>query len=48
MPVKYGSLDSELLGAGFGGALLHLLRLGSISPLYVVQVSGYRARLCSR
>lgn len=31
-------LEKEISGVGFGGALLHLLRVGSISPLYVIQV----------
>lgn len=31
-------LENEISGVGFGGALLHLLRVGSISPLYVIQV----------
>eukprot|EP00752_Nemacystus_decipiens_P011208 g9960.t1 len=30
-------LEKEIAGAGFGGCLLHLLRLGSISSLSVVQ-----------
>lgn len=35
----YAQLESEVLGLGFGGSLLHLLRLGSVSCLYIVQVS---------
>lgn len=31
-------LQNEMAGVGFGGCLLHLLRLGSISSLSVVQV----------
>ena len=31
-------LEKEIAGLGFGGCLLHLLRLGSISSLSVVQV----------
>lgn len=31
-------LEKEIAGVGFGGCLLHLLRLGSISSLSVVQV----------
>lgn len=36
--INNGNLQNEISGVGFGGALLHLLRVGSISSLYVVQV----------
>lgn len=45
--VLSSSLESEVEGTGFGGSLLHLLRLGSISGLRVVQVKfgrGARSR----
>lgn len=31
-------VESEISGRGFGGALLHFMRLGSLSPICVVQV----------
>lgn len=38
MQAERSILEWELKGAGLGGTLLHLLRLGSISSLYVVKV----------
>ncbi|CBJ27998.1 hypothetical protein Esi_0089_0025 [Ectocarpus siliculosus] len=37
-----GRLESETAGLGFGGSLLHFLRLGSVSSLSVVQARIHR------
>lgn len=41
-------LENEITGVGFGGCLLHLLRLGSISSLSVVQAREKQAASVGR
>ncbi|CAM9880264.1 unnamed protein product, partial [Ectocarpus fasciculatus] len=39
---RYDGLESETAGLGFGGSLLHFLRLGAVSSLSVVQARSHR------